>query len=350
MGLTGIHMTATVPESLQISLGKLTNGATGLTTDNATIDASSKRLTAVVAPNDDEYWTNSVDISEYYQFGHLTPATSTNGLNIYWTGDATGNGKTLKGHNVGANGVMLNNSGTMSAEFKLANASDNKLNGTTHTAAMALVNTRAKTPDTLNTSGADPYITGANWDHVGCYIDIPVWIRTSSPDAENLTVIAKITNGGNDYTTSGSSTKDDLLFNAARISILEGNNTSVTNSTTRTDGGVQGVIMNASGAYYRGTTGNKYESGKYGSITSINGSGAGSWGEVTVITQGDTDGTDGKSTTGSIVMKATGAGTNTWGAACPYTIRIWLEGEDENCWNATAGQDFNISLQFVALQ
>jgi hypothetical protein len=344
--ITGIHMTATVPESIQISLGKLTNGSAGLTSTNAKIDSTSKRLTEVVPPDDDEYWNNSIDISEYYQFGHLTPSTSTDGLNVYWTGDATGNGKTLKGHKVGADGVMIDGSGT-TANFVRANAANNALTGG-HTAAMSLVDNRAKTPTTLTGSGSDPYEAGANYDSSGCYIDVPVWIRTSSNSDEELAVIATITAGSNAYTQSGASAKTDQIFNAARVSILEGNNTDV--KSTRTDGGTQGVIMNASGSYYRNGSGSNYSTGAFGSIASVSGdgSGTGTWGNVTVIEQGNTAGTDGKSTTGSTVMKATAAAEGTtWGAARPYTIRIWLEGEDVNCWNATAGQDWNISLRFV---
>ena len=41
--------------------------------------------------------------------------------------------------------------------------------------------------------------------------------------------------------------------------------------------------------------------------------------------------------------KGTGQG---YGAAKKYYIRVWLEGEDFECWNANAGQDFTISLKF----
>lgn len=357
----GIHMTATVPETLQISLGKLTNGDAGLTSTNAKINDTSKRLYNVVAPDDDEYWTNVVDISEYYQFGHLTPATSTDGLKVWYTGDANGSGKTLKGQSVGADGKQLNNTDTIAAAFTMANASDNKLRANSsgtdasgHTAAVALVNNRTATADTL-TGDNDPYKDGVSYDTSGCYIDVPVWIRTSAASDQNLGVIATFTAGSNDYTKDSGSAKADQIFKAARVSILEGNNDNVTNSTTRTDGATQGVIRDSSSGYYRTANGaeltgdaNPYTVSDYASSTIT-------WGAVTTISQATADDltADGKikaasSATVNTVMKATAptSGT-TYGDACPYTIRIWLDGEDVDCWNATAGQDFNINLRFI---
>jgi len=44
-----------------------------------------------------------------------------------------------------------------------------------------------------------------------------------------------------------------------------------------------------------------------------------------------------------------GTGTG-YGAARKYYVRVWLEGEDPECWNANAGQDFNISLKFTKIE
>ena len=43
------------------------------------------------------------------------------------------------------------------------------------------------------------------------------------------------------------------------------------------------------------------------------------------------------------VTASTGTG---YGDAVKYYIRVWLEGEDEACWNSNAGQDFVINLKF----
>ena len=49
---------------------------------------------------------------------------------------------------------------------------------------------------------------------------------------------------------------------------------------------------------------------------------------------------------GNFQVAASGANQN-YGAATKVQVRVWLEGEDPNCWNDNAGQDFNISLRFT---
>jgi hypothetical protein len=53
---------------------------------------------------------------------------------------------------------------------------------------------------------------------------------------------------------------------------------------------------------------------------------------------------------GDDIIKVPGrveTGTNKYGDMVKVVVRVWLEGEDPNCWNPNAGQDFNISLKFV---
>ena len=75
-----------------------------------------------------------------------------------------------------------------------------------------------------------------------------------------------------------------------------------------------------------------------------------SYGDVSVATE--VKATDGKVTNAAnathvaTVTKSTGTG---YGGAVKYYIRVWLEGEDEACWNANAGQDFQINLKFYDL-
>lgn len=55
-------------------------------------------------------------------------------------------------------------------------------------------------------------------------------------------------------------------------------------------------------------------------------------------------------TAGTTVIDLTAAankGTGVeYGAGKQYIIRVWLEGEDPDCYNETAGQDWSISLKF----
>lgn len=75
-----------------------------------------------------------------------------------------------------------------------------------------------------------------------------------------------------------------------------------------------------------------------------------SYGDVSVATE--VKATDGKVTNAAnatqvaTVTKSTNTG---YGDAVKYYIRVWLEGEDEACWNANAGQDFQVNLKFYDL-
>ncbi len=84
-----IKLTATTPEDIQISLGKIgSNATTASTSESYTLAGSTGVLVntsyVVDAPreegtaNDELDWSNTADISKYYQFGKLIPASSTN--------------------------------------------------------------------------------------------------------------------------------------------------------------------------------------------------------------------------------------------------------------------------------
>nr|MCR5817199.1 hypothetical protein [Ruminococcus sp.] len=325
VSVEGISMTATVPATLQISLGKGTN-TTALNT--ATTDDTTKRLTAVTAPDEtnhtvaDTDWSNSVQVSTYYTFGKITPATSTSGLDIFYTDDATGTGKTLKGHNIGANSEM--NGGTITAVFAQADTAD----------ALGAAN---KAVSIVASEGDDKYPTSGAY-----YVDIPVWFRTMETDDVKLAVKAKFTAGE----TSGN------LYKAARVSILTGNNTTTATNdvASKTKQGV--ISVGNETDYYRTASGEKKANADEPyTISEIDGSGVGTWAKVVPITQFSTiDNSTGYVNTGDCVVYVTKSLTaGQFGAGVPYTIRVWLEGEDVNCYNANAGQDFSIDLSFAKI-
>lgn len=41
-----------------------------------------------------------------------------------------------------------------------------------------------------------------------------------------------------------------------------------------------------------------------------------------------------------------GVKKSNYGVAHKIVVRVWLEGEDPDCWNETAGQDWSINLKF----
>ena len=99
-----IQMTATVPEDLQISLGNLAkndHSAIAVESDGISLANSTGVLLGdaddglATAPVNSWDWSNSADISAYYEFGKLMPASSRDGAVVYYTADATGTGRTV---------------------------------------------------------------------------------------------------------------------------------------------------------------------------------------------------------------------------------------------------------------
>jgi hypothetical protein len=169
VSVTGIQMTASVPEDLQISAGLNMHTGT-LTTANTNTNA-----TKVSAPGDDD-WSNTVRISDYYKFGYILPASSDTGNDIFFTPNANMAGKSV----------------TVDATFTQAD--------TTVGANMTSFGVGSTYASYTAEAGTKGY-----------YIDIPVWFRTSSKTAQNLKVIATIGDGP----TAGGD-----LYKAARVAIL----------------------------------------------------------------------------------------------------------------------------------
>ena len=381
----GIQMTATVPQNIQISLGN--NMSTGYL--QATTDTTTKRLTSVTIPGNadaDPDWANSVVVSDFYEFGKLTPATSATGLDIWYTKEATGNGRTLKGQEIGADGKPKNiaadgeaeNYGTISATFQNATA-----DGTTLSAA-TLVKTAAK--GTMVT-GDDIYSNGGAY-----YIDIPVWFRSSADSTVNLGVKATVSIADDARTSftansegnRNNADRDTDLYKAVRVSVLKGTDSGQTDAGTAT---VKGTANTTQGVIYDDTITSGKPSSKYYSedlsykrpnASGVTGDDTSArtvsavddnnvpttWTKITKITECDgTVDADGfaKYTEGATAHNADATEivsvptTKTQNQAeysdgVRYTIRVWIDGEDVNCWNATAAQNFLIGLNFYQLE
>ncbi len=165
VSITGITLTATVPETLEISLGSTTTKPS---------KNSSTNVITITAPGTGEQnvadWSNSIDIGAYYVGGDsnslitekLLPVSSVDGLAMYYTSDAIADGRSL-------------------SETSVITQASTEFSG--------------------------------NADKDRYYLDIPVWFRTSSKSetASNvdLTVTADITD------PTGKN-----LYKAARVSIL----------------------------------------------------------------------------------------------------------------------------------
>jgi hypothetical protein len=307
-----IQMTATTPEDIQLCIGT-TNGniqqGTGVLSDN----------TAASTRTDD--WGNTVDFSTYYTLGKIIPASSNDGESIFFTPDAAGNGKYLKD-----TPRFYQADGNTDADITGATGDTDPAMTTLH------INTTnggdgwvAKTGDyaTGGTYENDAYTQSTAWNNTnddGYYVDIPVWLRTSSTAGATLSVDGYITIG--DATDSDS----DKLYQAVRVSVL---------NSGKTDSLTDLVKLRDSSNYTSGTSIVDFMTTTHtgDGVSSVSG---------TTATYGTASKYDGS----AVISLAGGTGTD-YGTPTQVWIRVWLEGEDPNCWNENAGQDFKISLKFT---
>lgn len=323
--VNNIQMIATTPEDIQISLGALTDGELNLDSGKLAATAmgtANSALTKVAVPAKDTDWSNTADIGKYYEFGRLIPASSTDGANIFFTPDADGVGKTVK---------------STAAYFKANGANDsasNSYQATAHTYQSKSGSTI--TEDWVATGSNPAYTKNTGWNTTnddGYYVDIPVWFRTSSKDTVNLSVEGYVVAGDSAANKVAASANapagvTEQLHKAVRVAVL---NSKATSSVSK-------IIDLKDAATGGGSIVNYYNrEGQTGAVASVTGTSA-SYSAASIGT--NTSGTD------TITVTAAAAGNNGYGEAVKYVIRVWLEGEDPDCWNATAGQDWKIALTF----
>lgn len=287
--VTGIKLTATTPQTIEISLGKATTGNTLTAGQEAT------------APGTDEtLWSHTAATGSVYKdFGKLIPASSTDGTNLYYTTKAKENGKSvdITGANAFTQATENNNAGWT---FQTAGASS-----------------ETESNLTADTKGE------------GYYLDIPVWFRTTNVEDVKLGVDVTVEDPNKD----NDDTKGDL-YKATRVAILN-------EDRSAANGGVfLGAETDVDTGYYKkkavkantGTSENEY----YGAVTTA----------TEVI---ESNGKVTNTATEVATVKGVGTGKTGYGTPTKYYIRVWLEGEDVNCWNANAGQSFTVDLKFYDL-
>lgn len=239
--VTGLSMTATTADALEISLG-------GYGADNA--------ITFTAQPADtvtEKSWTNAITIGEYYsKIGKIIPSSTTNCAKMFYTTDAT-------------------NGGQIATKFGEVTAAANK----------ALV---ART--TYDAAGA--LATPTDADDTGYYVDIPVFLRTSKV-ADATTTDADI------YCIMNiTGDTDEELYKAARVAFINDANGNGVVDTDETSAAIWG----ADATYYHSGDTTPLQG-----IASIDGEGIGTRGAVTVVT--DTNVNNGKATGLSIPLAAT---------------------------------------------
>lgn len=284
--VTGIKLTATTPQTIEISLGQATTSNTLTHGVEAT------------APNSDDMWTHTAATGSVYQdFGKLIPVSSVDGFNMFYTEKATENGKKVSD----VPNPFTKAETAVGWEFKEGGKS-------------------AETGAVVN---------AAENDGSGYYLDIPVWFRTTNVEDVKLGVDVTVEDPNKD----NDDTKGDL-YKATRVAILN-------EDRSAANGGVfLGAETDVDTGYYKkkavkantGTSENEY----YGAVTTA----------TEVI---ESNGKVTNTATEVATVKGVGTGKTGYGTPTKYYIRVWLEGEDVNCWNANAGQSFTVDLKFYDL-
>jgi len=424
-----IRMTATTPEDIQISLGAIckTAGTTpAVENDGVSLSESSGFLTwdtgktnadngTVKAPTTNGWdWSNSADISAYYDIGRLIPASSHDGTEIFFTPDANGVGKTVKGN---ATYIKATNKLTALADANTSTATG--VNKTYEATLHALIGERAETADTGKDAWAKTGYTQAAKYNVtnddGYYVDIPIWLRSSSNNAINLSVDGYVIPGSVADETNGDLQTQLELYRAVRVAFLDGEDVTATaadaGGAVGCSAGDPAVAPAAEGKYnnilplkdaWVSTAGTtlvsatpvKTDTTKYTTANLLASNTPFATSNPSILdslnykratvgnaSMADTDlygvsaleaeatATDGSKYTPAKYTKydaltptsadsgwstvATVAGSTTggqYGDAKKLIIRVWLDGEDKECWNDNAGQDWNIALKFTKIE
>lgn len=284
--VTGIKLTATTPQTIEISLGRVTDG---------TVKAPTNKT------EDDELWMNSVATGSVYDtFGRLIPASSTDGNTLYYTTNAISLGRD----------VQFDNTAT-----PFANAMSKPVTVTASGKSDSIGDLTASTNDSED----------------GYYLDIPVWFRTTSATTVELGVKATF--------EPSEDNEDETIYKAARVSIINAKDAKSTS-------GSSGVIADDTNAKY-------YNADDKAAVKAAGVTEADAYGSVNKVTQCTLNNkkqvTNSDNATHVAEVTAVTKGSTGYGDVTPYYIRVWLEGEDQSCWNGTASQSFNINLEFYDL-
>jgi hypothetical protein len=348
--LKNITMTATVPEDIQISLGHLTSpGTEGLSGDVGYIGADDGGATAPSTGNDQTSmldWSNTANIAAYYQFGRLIPASSKNGEEIFFTPDADKVGKTVKNT---ADYYQATNGLTANADTTVASGTGTSLAAKLHAI------TSAEQSGTAWSATASTAYNVTNDD--GYYVDVPFWLRTSSTAGVSLKVDAYVIPNTATAVATGAT---DELYKATRIAILPSGTTGDT--VDASSAGLKKLIDLQDGWDGSAVKANPYDLTNasildwYGDKKNQNTGSAITDGVVDATGKlSNTDiyaaATSFKYTDGTVIatLPASTDGTS-YGQMKKYILRVWLEGEDPECWNANAGQDWTISMRFSKVE
>lgn len=348
-----MQILAEVPEYVQISVGytsdePLNSDADYLILSNQMIQAPRETEETVIYD-----WSNQINISNYYRFGRLMPASSDSGRHILFTPDATGGGKSLK-----ANARFYLADGKTDGNLKTL--SEVSKSGEDNDVLMATAYAFQSVAEKERVDFWDGYRHATTWYNTnddGYYVDIPIWLRTNGEEDIYLSAEGYITKKNGEISTGNND--PDALYKAVRVALLKEQNNQLVPAVLDDVGGKAKNIIPIQNAQEYGSidksildsqnytitrdTNDEREDGQLFGVRLIS--------EENLNIRQAENYVEYAAYNGESVVTLTAAESEdtSWGEAKKLIIRVWLDGDDKDCWNATAGQDWSIHLRFVKL-
>ena len=310
---TNMSVITQVPDGVKISLGHLKS------TDNIhfAIDFDENDAIKLPVTSNDKDWFSEIDISNYYSFGRLVPASSVSGEQIWYTADAKGNGRKLKS----------------TRTFYRADITPGA-NATAHAISYDASND-------IESWEAESFVDWNETNDDGYYIDVPVWFMTDSGSTVDLTVRGYVTDQGGQVASDGNNDGTgyvEKLYKSTRVAILD---MSLNAANTSSECGNIIPLLN-------GENGNSIlDSKNYTNQNTLYGvinDGPTGW-KYSTYTAYSTSHSSEQDDSQTIVYHPV-VSLNQSSSPKKYVIRIWIDGDDRDCWNATAGQNWKIYLVF----
>lgn len=350
--VTGLSMSATASDSLEISLGSYG-------TDNV--------LTIKQPGKDDSSWSRLITIGEYYnEIGKLKPCSTANALNMYAVDETQirAGGREVTGS---AKVFSVSNDHATPTESKYGPAlllakAKHAIGGTLTSVSSG---SALATNSSFNTSGTN-YSAENETSASGYYVDIPMWIRSSESQDHKVNCTVTITDPDD---TNGSK-----LINAVRVAIIP---TGDANKSAQTGADIAGGATSTASSKINASLetdesqnifalpateiATKYYNDQVIGASNIT-SGTTTFSDAlttapTTVAAADAQETspaqagmianNGAADNNTITKVFTLPGAvNDEYAVQAFIARVWIEGQSTSCNDATANQDWNIDFHF----
>lgn len=365
VGGNNMQISTEVPEYVQISVGRTTDHPLNDAADLLVLTDQTGEVQAPREQGDEGNgydWSNRIIVSNYYRFGRLIPASSDSGEHILFTPDASGTGRNLKNE---ARFYLADGKkdGDLKALSEIAKS------GVDDDSLMATAHVLASASEKEAEEFWEGYRYATSWYNTnddGYYADIPVWLRTNAEAAVSLGIEGYVTakNGVIVAETENLEEENsDALYKAVRVAILREQDSRLVPVASADESGKEKNVIPLQNVAEYGETGQSILDSKNYTVTRDTGDERDD-GQLYGIRLADeehiTDGIrqsanyeeyDPYNGESVITLAAAGEAENgEWGTAAKLIIRIWLDGDDKDCWNETAGQDWSIHLRFYKLE